>query len=83
MSRCLTLAELVERTGHTPDLLRRVLAEEIVRGRVVRTVDGGYALDATCFSPDVLGGLRALSGLRPIESERVAELAIVGTEDAG
>ena len=61
----LTLAELVERTGDPPHLLRFVLAQEIAVGRVVWTADGGYALVASSFPPAVLAGLRWLSGARP------------------
>ena len=90
----LTFAELAERTGDPPDLLRFVLAQEIALGRVAWTADGGYTLDPACFPRDVLAGLRALSGLRPVvgdrrttdrwaEHERVTEWAIAGAEETG
>jgi hypothetical protein len=60
----LTFAELVERTGDPPHLLRFVLAQEIAVGRVAWTADGRYALDPATFPRDVLAGLRALSAFR-------------------
>jgi hypothetical protein len=76
----LTLAELVERTGDGPELLRHVLGEEVACGRVAWTADG-YTLDKACFPRDVLAGLQTLSWLRPIDV--ADELTISGAEDAG
>jgi hypothetical protein len=55
-----TLATLAERIGTRSDALAVILREEVERGRVVRTANGGYALVSAAFAPGTLSALRDL-----------------------
>jgi len=56
--------------------LRRVLAEEIVLGRVRLARDGGYALIVSSLPRDVLAAVAGLSTLRPTGDDRPTPVGI-------
>jgi DNA-binding IclR family transcriptional regulator len=73
----LTLEELAERTGVPAVYLRAALSSELTAGRVVRSPDGRYRLNACVFEPGVLDALRSFS------PPSTAELAGRRNEPAG